>query len=540
MSDVKNGTVVGMGALAATAGIHVADVDAQPVVVMGPDLNVVARRLGEVAGRLELFEMADDLVFFDHEGRRRLMTARTFRTWIGDFVVIAGKFDKASGEAVPVTMGIEDAGTILECVNFRRGVRKLRGVNAVRLPVVRADGRLELLPWGYDEETEMFTVRGGVEYDMDMDVECARGWVRRLFGGFPFANTRSEAVQVAALLALFVKHLPGAEGLRPGFLWLANKPESGKSVLAKAALYPVLGTAAAAKMKKGEELDKELEAFCRAAVPYIFLDNVYGGIQSASIDQLLTSEESTGRGMGGHGVFLARNTALLLVTGNRLELNEDAARRFLVVDLFEKGDPGDRAVAEADVLDDGRMKGAEWRGLVLSVCWAFVRNWHGVGMPRGSVVLGSFENFSRLLGGVVEAGGYSPPFERAEIPDAISPERAEFVELLGGVLEEMGLDVERDFTLEDLARLARARGLFGQQVGSASEGKKLTVKEDGLDKNERAFAEDRGYMTPAQRSAFGKRMGKEAGTTPKVGGRVVEVGKRAQSRKSTFTMRVVG
>jgi hypothetical protein len=396
------------------------------------------------------------------------------------------------------------------------------------------------LPWGYDDETEMFTVKGGVEYDLTMEVEEAQMWIERMFGTFPFANDRSKSVQVAAMLALYVKHLPGAQGLRPGFLWLANKPESGKSVLAKAALYPVLGTAAAAKMKKGEELDKELEAFCRAAVPYIFLDNVYGGIQSASIDQLLTSEESTGRGMGGHGVFLARNTALLLVTGNRLELNEDAARRFLVVDLFEKGEPSDRKVSDADRLDDSRMKGDSWRSRVLSVCWAFVKNWHDRKMPRGSVVLGSFENFSILLGGVVEAGGYVPPFERAEIPDAISPERAEFVELLGAVLDEMGEDVERDFTIEDLARLARSKGLFGQQVGSVAEGKKLTIKEDGLERNERAYAEDRGYLTPGQRCAFGKRMGKEAGTTPKVKGRVVEMGKRAQSRKSTFTVRVLG
>jgi hypothetical protein len=510
-----------------------------PVVRLDADLNVVGRRLGEIVARLDFFEMNGEQVFFDIDGNMQPMTARKFCTWINDHVIIAVKFGKDDGEPVAGMLAIDAASVVLCCENFRRGVRKLAGVNHVRLPVVREGGVLDRLPWGYDEETRIYTVQGGLDYDTGVDLAAAKVGLERIFGGFPFSDDRSRAVQVAMMLSLFCKHLPGGNSLRPGGLWLANKPESGKSVLAKLCLYPVIGSAAGAKMKKDADLDKELEAFVRAAVPYIFLDNVYGGIQSASIDQMLTSEESTGRAMGGHGLFTARNTALLLVTGNRLELNDDAARRFLVVDLFEKGDPAERGVSPENVLNDKRMKAPEFRAKVLGYLWAIVENWAEAGMPRGTVTLGSFEEYSWMLGGVVEAAGYLPPFTKAEIPDAISPEKQEVVELCRMVLAEMGLEDSKDFTLEDFARLARAGQLFQKHVGTQAEGVKLTVKEDGLGKDERAYAEDHGYLTVSQRASWSKRIKKEFGGEVKVDGKKLEFGKREQARKAVFTVSVV-
>ncbi len=521
--------------LAASTGLAVVEGDAAPVVAMGADVNQTARRLGEIVSRLDLFAMNGGLVHFDHGGRMRPMTARVFRTWINDHVIMAAKFDKDGGSPIPGTLGSDDAAAILESQNFLRGVRPVLSVNQVRLPVVRSTGELDVLPWGYDAEFQVFTVPGGLDFDREIDLAAAKVGMDRIDGQFPFSDGRSKAVQRAADLALFCKHLPGGQSLRPGFLWLGNKPGSGKSVLAKKGLYPVLGSAAAAKMKKGEELDKELEAFARARVPYIFLDNVYGGIASASIDQMLTSRKTAGRAMGGHEIFEADNTALLFVTGNRLELNEDAARRFLVVDLFEKGEPDGREVTSR--LDDDIMETAEWRGKMLSYLWAMVSHWHASGMPKGKIKLPTYEAYSELLGGVVASCGYEEPFQKAVIADAISPEKAEFGELLDLVIKEMGEAKEKDFTLEELALLARSANLFTDKVGTQEEGRKLTIKEDGLKGEEKGLASDMGYLTPAQRSSWGKRMGKEVGGEPRsASGKAVEFGKRKQARKATFTV----
>ncbi|MGD9419535.1 MAG: hypothetical protein Q7R22_011385 [Verrucomicrobiota bacterium JB025] len=527
-----------LDALAKTAGLSVYEGDGMPTVTIAEDLNETAKRLGEIVSRLDLYELNEDLVYFDFRGACKVMTPKVFCTWINDHVLMAKVYDKKSGDARPGMLGIDQAAVILSSQNFRRGVRGIKAVNHVRLPVIREDGALEKLPDGYDEETETFTVPGGIDYPSDISIEAAKVGFGRVDGDFPFADERGLAVQRAAMLAVFCKHLPGGGGLRPGFLWLGNKPGCGKSVLAKACLYPVLGSASVAKMKAKEDLDKELEAFCRAGVPYIFLDNVYGGLSSSSLDQLLTSETSTGRALGGHALFEAENRALVLVTGNRLELNEDAARRFLIVDLFETGEPDERKYSIR--LDDQLMKSDEWRAEQLGRMWAIVRHWHSKGMPKAGKVLPTYERFSETLGGIVVAAGYEEPFQRAEIPDAISPEKSEFNELLSEVLKEMDGMVEKDFTIDDLTRLARAAELFVGKVGTVAEGVKLTIKEDGLIGEERSFAEDKGYLDRRRRTSVGKLFAAYVGQVFKVNGRVVEFGDRPQSRKSTYTVTVQG
>ena len=527
-------------ALNAMAGLKTADPDKLPVILLREDLAAVSRLVGQLVVRLDLFRTeGGDLVFFDDEGKRQMMQPGIFRTWIQRHAVTARKYDKESGEAVSCTMERDEASVILLSQDFLRRVRVLRGTNVVRLPVLRPDGTLDRLPWGYDEQTGIYTVEGGVDYALDMSLDAANGNFDRTFGTFPFSDGRSRAVQAAEELSLFVRHLPGGESLRPGGIWLANKPESGKSVLAKAAQYPVLGRAPAAKLKKNEDLDKEMEAFMRAGVPAIFLDNVYGGLESQTLDQLLTSEESMGRAMGGHGVFEAKNRAQFFVTGNNLKLNDDAVRRFLIVDLFETGDPKERPVPDGGLLNDDAMRSDEWRSRMLAMCWAWVREWHAKGMPLGSHRMGSFEAFSLLIGGIVEAAGFEAPCAPAKIPDAINPEQEEFRRLMQAVVEEMGLDVRRDFSIRDMARMARALGVFEPQVGTVEDGRALTIKVDKLTGELAAMADDRGLLNDRQNSAFAKQLRKKVGQDTQTTRGLARFGKRAQARNSTWTVEIL-
>lgn len=537
MSVSPDGAMAGLAALAAAADVSLGDVDAAPVVKIDENVNAMAMKLGQIVSRLDMYEMNGELVYFDHRGDRQLMTARTFRTWIADFVVIAKGFDKDTGKVAKVaSIDITDCATILESPNFRRGVRRIVGVNRERLPVIRPNGDLELLPWGHDEQEHVYTTPGGLDYDQDVAVEAAREWIEKHVRTFPFETPRSIAVQMQAMLAQYVRHLPGGSGLRPGTMWLGNEPGCGKSVLAKASLYPVLGTAAAAKMKRNEELDKELEAFSRAAVPYIFLDNMYGDLASSTLDQLLTSEESMGRSMGSHGVFTARNTAMVLITVNQADLNEDAKRRFLIVDLHEKKDSNVREIPFP--LTDKIMKSAEWRSRTLAALWALVRNWHEAKQPYQGRPMRTFEEYAELMGSIVMSAGYGDPFEQVEIKDGGGPQKQDFEELMAAIFEDMAGETEKTFTLEDICRLARGRELWIEKIGNVDAGKKLTIKEDGLGREERYTAEDRGYMTPGHRSALSKILKPKAAKWFEVGDKLLEFGKREQGRKAKFTVRV--
>lgn len=535
----------GLSNLAVQAGIRpVEDGDEIPGVRCDLDLRQTAISLGLHCARLDIVRYADGLYFFNDDGDPEIMTPAIFRTWIAEFVVLFNRQEKYENPKTgleemrpkPYTLRMDDCGSILKSPVFKQSIKKVSAINNVRLPIRRPTGEVELLPLGYDVDSQIWTRKDALEYDENFPLDDVHGWFYKYFGAFPFAEDRSKGVQVAAMLSVFIKHLLPEESLRPGFLFYANKPGSGKSVLAKASLYPTLGSAAAAKMQDGENFDKMLEAFSIHGVPYIFLDNIYGSIRSAALDQMLTSTESIGRAMGGHGIFLAKNNAQILITGNNIDLNEDAQRRFLIVDLFEQGNPRDRVVENP--LSDYVMKSEIYRKEALAALWAIVRSWAEAGCPEGDEVLPTFESFSRTMGGIVKNAGFENPMIRAEMLDSVNPENDEFITLLVHIskqMEEEGLET-KNWTAQDFARLARSHGLMEEKIGTEEEGRRLTVKMDKIPNDLAGQAMDYGYLDAKSGSVFGKFLAKQVGSVFQLGDCSIEFGARKERRKKSYTL----
>lgn len=514
--------------------------DEMPRIENNGSILELARRFGELAHKLDLFEMNDALIYYNHRRERKLMTGRSFRSWIEKFVFVIGGFDRKSGAALAGSLGVGDSLDVLESPEFLRGVRRIEAEETVRLPVIRKDGKLDVLPEGFDDETGVYTVPGCLEFSHDWDVAEGKEWFEKWFGQMPYADDRSKAVMVAGLLTLFIKHLPGGNGLRPGILWEANMAGSGKSICAKASCSTVLGYAPVSKMKKGEELDKEVEAHVRSKSPVIFLDNLYGSLKSATLDQLITSKVQTFRGMGGQSIITLRNDAPLFVTGNSLEKNEDSWRRYLQCMLFEAGDPNERKVD--NLLDEHVMESDAWRLEALAALWSFVKHWDALGRPEGETTLGSFEVWCRLIGGIVTACGYADPIERPEGDGGMSPEKADFYALAAGLYAEMSEEktTKKAFGLNDMARVARSLDLFSDMVGDAEFGKKLMAKEEKLSGEEKAMAEDLGHMTQSQLQTWTAFIKTKIGQHPIVDGKELKFGDRiTEKRKVKFTLEVL-
>lgn len=521
-------------------GLSIVGDDDMPRVENDGSILNLARRFGELAPKLEVYEINDELVFYDHRRERRLMSGRVFRGWVENYVFVVGGYDRKSGAPQPGSLQLSDAMDVLVQPAFRRGVRRIEAEENVRLPVVRKDGRLELLPDGYDAETGVYTVPGGLEYPLDWDVAEGKAWLRKWFGAMPFADERSEAVLVAALLVLFVRHLPGGSALRPGFLFEANMAGSGKSVCGKAACSIVLGYAPVGKRKAREEMDKEIEAHLRSKSPVIFLDNLYGSLKSATLDQLITSKVVTFRAMGGQSIVVLRNDAPVIVTGNDLEKNEDAFRRYLQCLLFETGDPNKRKVDH--LLDDDVLSSDEWRREALAALWSFVKCWDAKGRPDGKITLGSFEQFSRLMGGIVTACGFADPMEKPVEHEGVSPETADFRSLVGALYAEMREkgDTIALFGYEDCARAARALDIFGDMVGDFEHGKRTTIKQDKLTGEERSYAVDHGYLSQQELQTWSAFLKSKIGQEPVIDGVRVRFGDRVkEKRKTKFTVKVI-
>lgn len=521
--------------------LSVVNGDTMPQVKNDGSILQMARRFGELAPKLDVYEVNGELVYYDHRRHRKVMTGRKFRSWIEEFVYVVGGYDRRTGEPQSGSLGLSDAMDILEAPAFRRGVREIEQENSVRLPVMRKSGELELLPEGYDAETGVYTVPGGLEYDLEWDVTQGKEWFQKWFGAMPYADERSRAVMLAGLLVLFVRHLPGGNGLRPGFLWEANMAGSGKSICAKSCCSIVLGFAPVGKRKGREEMDKEIEAHVRSKSPVIFLDNLYGSIKSATLDQLVTSKVISFREMREQSIITLTNDAPLLLTGNDLEKNEDAWRRYLQCLLFETGDPNKRDVPH--LLDDDVMQSEEWRRDALAALWSFVRCWDEKGRPQGPSTLGSFEAFSWLMGGIVTACGYENPMEKPSDNEGLSPEQADFVELVRGLHRIMQEEQEtvRLFGFEEMARVARELDLFADLIGDQEAGRQETIRREKLAADERLGAVDQGYLTQQQLQPWQELLKKKVGQEPDLGGGLrVRFGDRVkEKRKVKYTLAVV-
>jgi hypothetical protein len=503
-------------------------------------ISRMARRFAELIPLFDLYEINDELYYYDHERKRRVMTGPIFRGWIEEAgVIVFGRFDGRSGQPVLESLTKSDASDILVQPVFRRAVRKIQQEHMVRLPVVRESGELELLPWGYDAPTRSYTVPGGVEYSQDWDVSEGKAWIEKWFGAMPFADDRSKAVMIAGLHMLYVRHLPGGSGLKPGVIFEANMQGSGKSLCGKASCAIVLGKAPVSKSATKEEMNKFIEGCVESKVPVIFLDNLKGRMNSSTLDQLITSRHQTFRRMGGQQIVTLPFDAPIFVTGNDLEKDDDAWRRYLSCYLFEAGNPQERVVA--NLLDDDVIESVEWRAEALAALWSMVRTWHEVGMPKGGTRLASFEQFSFLMGGIVTACGYSDPLEKPAEDDGLSPEQADFLTMVRGIYLDM---VEEDLTsrvltFNDMAAVARREDVFADIIGTEDDGIRATIREDKLAGAEKACASDRGIMDQKQLQPWAKLIKSKVGQEPTVDGVRLRFGDRGEKRKRAYTLEVL-
>jgi hypothetical protein len=235
-------------------------------------------------------------------------------------------------------------------------------------------------------------------------------------------QSRSQAVQIGAMLSLFCMALIPKGANRMGFIYNANSQRSGKTLLAKLAIMSVCGIFKAQPWKGNEEdLNKVLDAEMLAGSMYICFDNVRGFMGSQTLEGLMTSPQWTGRVLGKTQMFTAENRMNLFVTGNDCLVSPDMAHRCLICDLFvEQGDVQERQVE--NLIDEVWLMDQENRRNILSALWGLVRSWHQAGRPMASSFdykprLG-FERWGEIIGGIVGHAGFGNLLARVDLESA--------------------------------------------------------------------------------------------------------------------------
>jgi len=281
---------------------------------------------------------------------------------------------------------------------------------------------------------------------------------------FPFASEADRAHAVAALFLPFVRRI--VDGCTPIHLIEAHTPGSGKGLLADVVALIALGRCCepTTVTPDEEEARKKITSLLARAQPVILLDNIRTGIESAQLAAALTAEVWSDRILGQTRMIDLPNRATWLVTANNPRLSLEIARRCARIRLDPRTDrPWQRTAFKHAPL-------REWiranRARLVHALLVLVQAWNAAGKPQGQRVLGSFEGWSRVVGGILGNAGIDHFLgnteELYETADAEGNEWREFVAAWWDAYHDNWVSAK------DLLKLALERDLLGGTIGDKS------------------------------------------------------------------------
>jgi putative DNA primase/helicase len=274
-------------------------------------------------------------------------------------------------------------------------------------PVMAPDGSVHDKP-GYNAKSKVFLhPRDGLKVPTikqrpsARDVRKARTLIlREVFGDFPFVGKAERAHAVCLLLQPFVRGL--INGPTPLYIVESPTPGTGKGLLVDVACYPAIGgpVEVTTAPESEDEWRKKITAALLASAPVIFIDNISGSLSSAVLSAALTTPVWTDRRLGRNEQLSLPNMATWVTAGNNPGLSKEIQRRGVRI----------RQDAKVENPEDRRdFRHADLRGWVRAnhgqLIWAaltLARAWAVAGRPEGAARLGSFEDWSAVMGGILE------------------------------------------------------------------------------------------------------------------------------------------
>lgn len=424
---------------------------------------------------------------------------------------------------------------------FVYGLRKLERVNMVRQPVMRKDGRIDLLPKGYDEESGIMTMGNEVEVTKREELACldeegrkaalraASGVVRSALKEFPFVDELDLAIQVASMVSFYGALLLPVNANRLNFEFKANKHRSGKTLLIKLSIVPVMGRAIVQAFPRDENRLRDLLASATlGAKSYLILDDVKGFLSSETLNAFLTASWWGDRKMHTQTLFEAKRQSIVFLSGHELTLSPDLAGRFLECRLHvETADSTEARVKQP--IDDEYL-GQGWvRSELLSALHTLIVLWDLAGRPKGKTQRPGFEEWCKIYGGIVEHAGFGDPCQKRADDEGSDPEYDDMMALVKDLLEGFKDEEKlKEFT-------------FAHLIERCVELRCFTWAIDGQWKHDKDAGERWFQISKRCESKMGHLFGGKYGdTTWSVSGdKQVRFGRQGKNRQRRYTLQIL-
>jgi hypothetical protein len=337
---------------------------------------------------------------------------------VAKFVRISGEKGKAVGVAAP-----DDVVKYLFAGDYGT-YPELRGL--VTTPTFTHSGRLLTTP-GYDSDSRLYyqpdvTLAIKTVHAKPSEEEVMRAkqlLIEEVLADFPLGGlTRPEIVEqalhgdgvpavtnmVALLLLPFMREM--VVGPTPGHLLVKPAPGTGASLLTDAFSIITTGrvTPALAMPTNKDELSKTLTSVLSNGQNIVFFDNINHSVDSGELASAMSSPTYQARILGKTQTVEVDVRCAWVFTGNNVTLSSELVRRLVMIDL-------DARVANPELRtgfrhEDIRGWALENRGELVWACLTLIQNYIARGMPQqNEVILASYENWSRVMGGVLKEAG---------------------------------------------------------------------------------------------------------------------------------------
>ncbi len=242
----------------------------------------------------------------------------------------------------------------------------------------------------------------------DKELAKAVNLICEAFCDFPFISDSEKAHAIALTILPFVRLL--IKGNTPLHLIEAPLAGSGKTLLADVAAFPSLGRSMAkiTEGKNEEEYRKRITALLIEGSSFICIDNIRARLMSAAVSAAITSGTWKDRILGHSKTAEVPVDCAWVATGNNPALSSEVARRSIRIRIDPKID-------EPWLRDPKDFKHPyliawmkECRGEFIHAILTIVNKWIAEGepsRPEGAPVLGMFEEWSRVIGGILIVAG---------------------------------------------------------------------------------------------------------------------------------------
>jgi hypothetical protein len=220
-------------------------------------------------------------------------------------------------------------------------------------------------------------------------------------GDFPFAKPADKANAIAMPLTMVGRMF---FALAPLFVFDASTAGSGKGLLAST--ISLIATGEPPQVMElpadGEEQRKKITAALLAGQELIMWDESHV-IAGRTLAAILTAEKYSDRLLGGNKLISVTNRFTQVALGNNVEVWGDMKRRIVPSRLVPDTEhPEARTGFRHPDLEQWVR---DHRGKLLAALLTIWRNWISKGRPEADAGMGSFERWSRTVGGALQAAG---------------------------------------------------------------------------------------------------------------------------------------